>query len=532
MAGVSLRPNDPLAKKLSSVGIETRNLLVRVTLPKRTGRKRKRGSDDPYQDAPHVERTRESITAPDLLRRLRDTEGTYQVQAVGVLRETHRFRTLPDFQLRNDDLPIMRKVRENILKPDYKKFQDFRIDLTAGNHGITAYPGPPVFTSFDMPHKYEYQQASGVVYVEDAQGVVIAKNISAPPKRLTWNLPPDVDQIPTEPPMAIPQIGPAGEMLPRAIEMLQKLMEERPLVTKRVALNCLPPVSDTIFREASQYVGYSFKAGPWRDSLIRYGVDPRKDPKFRFYQTMMFQVDRDAFKSMPPEDNLPRLKTNETMGSWARPLRHTRDDPTTHIFDGKSISANGKTWQVCDVTDPLVHAIFHTDDIRTECDVFQWGWYHNGTIGKARAIMKDKIRHLFAKKEQPTKDYEAIAALPNVMTVEMAHEAVLSSKQYGSHACALATDVRSCVKGGDGNRSAKALWLEKRKAIGGSAELNEEWEGEMGGLEEGVDDEGSEAEPDGGGDFADMETVVQNAEEGEEEMDRESEADGSQDMED
>jgi len=49
MVGVSLRPNDPLAKRMPSTAVETRNVLIKVTMPKRTGRKRKRGSDDPFE---------------------------------------------------------------------------------------------------------------------------------------------------------------------------------------------------------------------------------------------------------------------------------------------------------------------------------------------------------------------------------------------------------------------------------------------------------------------------------------------------
>ena len=45
---VSLRPDDLLAKRLLSTPVATNNLLLRVTLPKRTGRKRGRGASGPF----------------------------------------------------------------------------------------------------------------------------------------------------------------------------------------------------------------------------------------------------------------------------------------------------------------------------------------------------------------------------------------------------------------------------------------------------------------------------------------------------
>lgn len=506
VAGVSLRPNDPLAKRIASAGVETRNVLVKVTVSKRTGRKRKRGSDEPYTEPDQPEKQDNSIRPQSLLRRLRDNEGNYTIKPVGMLRDTHRFRNLPDFLLRNTDLPIMREIRDHAMSSDYNKLKDFRVDLTPGSRGITAFPGPPYFTSFDVPYKYEYQQAASVVYMQDESGNMISKNTSAPPRRIIWGLPPDVEEIPQRAPKDIPVRSVNGDVLPRAIRALRKILEDRPLVTKRVALNAMPPCSETIFKEATQYVGYSFKAGPWRDSLIKYGVDPRKDPKYRFYQTLMFQVDKEAFKpgnlALREEGDTPSKQSSQS-SSWARTLRHTQADPTTHIFDGKNITANGKTWQICDLTDPIIKKVFSTDNIRSECDMFHWGWFHNGTIAKARAIMKDKMRFLFAGKTPPEADYVPVAErVPNEITKEnFSTEAYLSRDEYGVRASALALDVRNIVKEPYGAR-----W---KRRLGGKGEQDDDTQlvgDDEANLRE--IDVADEDEDDSAGDFDDMEQQV------------------------
>jgi general transcription factor 3C polypeptide 5 (transcription factor C subunit 1) len=353
---------------------------------------------------------------------------------IGTVDETHRFRTLPDFQLRSSDQPIMGVLRNNIMQPDYDKLRNFRMDLTGGAGGAepVAFPPPPSFAQIDIPHRYEYQQAPGVVVVPGEDGKLIAKNVHGPARKVTWALPPDLEEVPQGPPDHIPLTSPDGQLLPRAVKQLEELMATRPLVTKRVALNSLPGISDSIFKEASQFVGYSFSAGPWRDTLIKYGIDPRKDPKYRFYQALMFKIDKDAPKA-----------SGSGPSQWNRPERHRKDSPQSHVFDGKSITTNGKIWQICDLIDPVLHDIFQTENIRTECDVHRFGWFHNGTLAKARAIMKDKIKLLFAGEKPADEDYLPIAACPDILHAGNIHKAALFEKKYGRRIARMALDVRT-----------------------------------------------------------------------------------------
>lgn len=83
------------------------NVVLKVTVPKRTGRKRKRGSDEPWQgdvellDLNHQRAPVCSVARLDdpkiLRRKLEDNVDKYQVEAVGTIRHTHRFRGLADF---------------------------------------------------------------------------------------------------------------------------------------------------------------------------------------------------------------------------------------------------------------------------------------------------------------------------------------------------------------------------------------------------------------------------------------------------
>jgi general transcription factor 3C polypeptide 5 (transcription factor C subunit 1) len=105
LISVSLRPNDPFAKRLLSTPVTTNNLLLKVTVPKRTGRKRKRGTTGPFlaeselQEATNgshqsstVSVSHSYVEASDIYRSLQDNASRYEVAFAGVVDETHRFR--------------------------------------------------------------------------------------------------------------------------------------------------------------------------------------------------------------------------------------------------------------------------------------------------------------------------------------------------------------------------------------------------------------------------------------------------------
>jgi general transcription factor 3C polypeptide 5 (transcription factor C subunit 1) len=86
---------------IRSHNASTHNVLLKVTVPKRTGRKRKKGSDGPFEgevdmidadsrDKVYSESRRDD--PPVLRRKLQDNVGMYDVEPVGIITHTHRYR--------------------------------------------------------------------------------------------------------------------------------------------------------------------------------------------------------------------------------------------------------------------------------------------------------------------------------------------------------------------------------------------------------------------------------------------------------
>ena len=100
---LNLRPGNRESALIKSIKVQTRDVAIRVTLPKRTGLKRKRGSDGPFwtpnsspaslpdafPPSPDV-----ATQAKRFLRNLQDNESQYKIEVVGQVLNTYRFRGL------------------------------------------------------------------------------------------------------------------------------------------------------------------------------------------------------------------------------------------------------------------------------------------------------------------------------------------------------------------------------------------------------------------------------------------------------
>lgn len=105
-----LTPESPFCKPIMSHNARSHNVVLKITVPKRTGRKRKRGTDGPWEgdaeviDAEARSASKEEVMSyarkddPKVLRRkLADNVDSYEVEAIGIIKNTHRFRGLADF---------------------------------------------------------------------------------------------------------------------------------------------------------------------------------------------------------------------------------------------------------------------------------------------------------------------------------------------------------------------------------------------------------------------------------------------------
>lgn len=380
-----------MAKPIMSSFTKTQNLLLRVTVPRRTGRKRKRGSNDAWVEDPNVNEAPHT-DAEMLMQTLRDNPDNYSILPVGLAHENHRFRQLPDFQYATSTLPLANMLRETVLPYSYSKLKNFKLSDERGNHSDPDVGPSAQFSSVEVPYNYSYRQNPAVKIVQDEHGRTVMYNPTASRKFIMHSVDIDAEDILHESSVPLPPEESLEPHIRSTIANMRKLLDERPIMTKRYLLNHVEAPTDDSIRSSYAYVGYSFKSGPWRDTLIKFGVDPRKDAQYRHYQTLMFKIVMPSGKESSEDPN----KWMDARNVWRREGRPRApgEKKTTHMFDGKTLTPDGKVWQACDITDPQLRKILDTERLRTECNVSRM----NMCLILHNDIVADQIRWVVSQR--------------------------------------------------------------------------------------------------------------------------------------
>jgi general transcription factor 3C polypeptide 5 (transcription factor C subunit 1) len=268
---------------------------------------------------------------------------------------------------------------------------------------------PANLTPLPLPFNWHWQQNPHVNQVLDpVTGETRLVNVSKLVRLQVEYLPHYMETIPQK----AHQEPPDDEELLEIIAKLEELYHERPIWTRRALINrvnhTLTEATLHLIRLALPYVGYRFKDGPFRDAIIKFGLDPRKDPKYRMYQTIYFQLaERDVKDPGAPWNGMRQSTTSKKL---KKP-----NDKLSHFFNGRDVAIDGKIWQMCDVTDPLLARLIKEAPIRETFEQKNDGWFCNGTLAKIRAIMKVKIVALHTEKEIKDEDFKKALEMPDII---------------------------------------------------------------------------------------------------------------------
>jgi general transcription factor 3C polypeptide 5 (transcription factor C subunit 1) len=271
-------------------------------------------------------------------------------------------------------------------------------------HSITG--KPDVNNSKAGLNISRFQQNTYVKYT--GQGVV---NLQ---KSLAYNsytiIKPTDDGVPTEPKSTLPPISTLTPYLQTLIAQIRAELDKRPIITRHLLYNKLGWDRRTRLRQAAIYCGFFFESGPWREALIRWGVDPRNDPAYRKYQTVSFMS----------YQKTGRTKHGKTFDDHVAKLSQMspKELETQHIFDGQTVSDTG--------------SLFQFSDIRTSCAPTFQGWYHVGTWAKVTVILKDKMNTLISGETPDDAMYARIVSWPelwNDAEVAASYKAEIDDRQ-------------------------------------------------------------------------------------------------------
>jgi general transcription factor 3C polypeptide 5 (transcription factor C subunit 1) len=249
---------------------------------------------------------------------------------------------------------------------------------------------------------WRFQQNTFVKYTDE--GVVNLQRSLAHNSYII--IKPTDEEVPTGPKANLPPESSLTPYLQTLITQIRAELGRRPIITRHLLYNKLGWDRRARIRQAAVYCGYFFESGPWREALVKWDVDPRKDPEYRKYQTVSFMS---YLKS-------GRAKHGKSFDYHVQKLSQmsAKELEREHIFDGKSVSTTGNLFQFCDLTDPLLAKVLATQDIRSTCAPTFQGWYHVGTWAKVTVILKDKMNTLIAGGAADDTVYERIISWPEL----------------------------------------------------------------------------------------------------------------------
>ena len=264
---------------------------------------------------------------------------------------------------------------------------------------------PPAHTNQTLPFNWGWHQNPQLsMEVNQVTGETTLIHSAAVRKSKVDYVPADILSVPQSSPYEIPE----DPGVRAVVAKLTEALNERPVWTRRALGNRIGheklPVS---ILKALHHVVYQFKGGPFRDAVIKYGIDPRTDKKYRNYQTVVFQIYDEEGKGF-----LKQWKDVRTNVPLSKNV--VREDPTTHIFDGKTLALDGKIWQLCDITDPLLVRLINTSTLRDEYEPKSDGYFSNGAWAKIHAIMRTKLIAIRAHATLTDSDLEDAINVPDV----------------------------------------------------------------------------------------------------------------------
>ena len=127
----------------------------------------------------------------------------------------------------------------------------------------------------------------------------------------------------------------------------------------------------------------------------------------------------------------------------------------------------------CDIEDPLLRGILFPEEqdpqrrirpgfLREKCDVLSDGWYGNGTLAKAKMVMRAKILALLAEREADDAEFAQLLTLPDhaASPEALAEGFSLDPRVASAKDLMLATEVRSTIK-------SSAAWRAMMRGRGG-----------------------------------------------------------------
>lgn len=344
-------------------------------------------------------------------------EDQYNFVPVGIIDRTIKFREMSDFQYRLDNVPAAKEFQSSFLTLDWENIKKYvnsvpdddtrpqenigklinDTTLNCPNFDFQL-PPPPRFSTIKLPHMYKYK--TNPMATLQSNGITEVKGSYIKNYQLLLH---GIDKnyiVPTDPHKQLQldyetackdEVYPGTkkeskfyEHLQECLKILNELFQKRPIWVKRHLDGIVPAEIHHTIKIALALVSYRFSTGPWRNTYIKFGVDPRASTEYAKYQTEYFKIERRLLLDEKVKKNVSSIP-NLVFES------NIKDDIDTRFkFDGTAVP-----WYLMLQIDLLIHE----PNIKEVYDKVEYleepneltGWFDELDLIKIRKIVKYEL---------------------------------------------------------------------------------------------------------------------------------------------
>ncbi|XP_028664413.2 general transcription factor 3C polypeptide 5 [Erpetoichthys calabaricus] len=356
--------------------------------------------------------------------------GQCHMEVLGFIGTTYKFQGLADFQylaFQTSKEGKCTSLYDKIIlqRPEKKEFFDQDLPL---------FIPPPLFSRLDNPTDYFYrpeiQHREGYTPPQlSSENLIGLSRARRPHNAIFVNF--EDKEVPKEPMKAAVLKwkrlhGHTNDF--KLEEAIKQMFDVRPIWSRNAVKANLDIHPDKL-KLLLPFVAYYMLTGPWRSMWVRFGYDPRKDPKSKVYQVLDFRIRCGMKHGYTPGDipvkakrsaydyKLP-ITVNKT-GSQPASLQEFTQGPAAESFSGGRRPAPSRYrlkesvyifregtlppyrqmfYQLCDLQVDSLQKIIHQNDTKEAECTERDGWCVPKTNDELRNIMSNMIMQVVRSK--------------------------------------------------------------------------------------------------------------------------------------
>ncbi|KAI0034066.1 RNA polymerase III transcription factor IIIC subunit-domain-containing protein [Vararia minispora EC-137] len=394
---LNLRPENPFSHPIPGDVVPTNNIVLKV-----------------------VKRKRRRLNAAGE----EEIVGEYTTEAVGMVPKTVRFRSMVDYQyqpnandpvtklrmaMANLDVDAIREYRIPREKEDYLLPAAMNVDIDPAllyestksqssnpeTSNLRLFP-PPLFTRQGVPQNYFFK-ANPMSVITTAVDEETGEEKKRLINKMRWKgygpatiMYADAE-VPTKPPPHVEEVR--DQFDKKLVAALEARFKERPIWTRAALFNQFSTADARTIHNSKVILPlccYVFQDGPWRDTMLRFGYDPRKHVEARFYQRLYFRNLNHPIAR--PSVVSRRQETRYSLANQNRVVENPADEGRrSHVFDGLTVTSETAAFQLCDIVDPMLRKMIEDEsDLRDTCNERD-GWYTTHALERIKAVLRHKF---------------------------------------------------------------------------------------------------------------------------------------------